>query len=421
MNMKAKLALLGGIPVRSNDFPPYNTISETEIKAAVDVLETGMLSGFVANPGPDFLGGKWVLELENAFCEKFGCKYAVSVNSATSGLHAALAAAGVGPNDEVIVSPYSMSASATSVVMCGAKPVFVDIEEDTFCLDVEQVAARITPNTKAIMAVNIFGQSADLTPLRKIADLHSIALIEDNAQAPAAQYNGKWTGTIGDMGIFSLNRHKTMQCGEGGVIITNDERLAHRLRMVRNHGEAVLPEWEDDTLRNGNEDIIGYNYRLTELQASIAKPQLLRLEELNQSRVDLANYLTGKLKDFNFLKAPVIRDNSTHVYYLYPMIYSPEKLGLSRDVFIDAMKAEGMPVSNYCRPLYRLPLYTNKFGSLDNYNIENFPNVERCWQEAMIVTPICRPPLDTSHIDEFILAIEKIEKHSSELQNLGKL
>jgi len=413
----SKLALLGGEPVRTKNLPPYNTISETEIKAAVDVLETGMLSGFVANPGPDFLGGKWVLELENAFCEKFGCKYAVSVNSATSGLHAALAAAGVGVGDEVIVSPYTMSASATSAVMCGAKPIFVDIEADTFCLDVEQVAARITPKTKAIMAVNIFGQSSDLTPLRKIADLHSIALIEDNSQAPAAQYNGKWTGTIGDMGIFSLNRHKTMQCGEGGVVITDDFRLAHRLRMVRNHGEVVLPEWEDDSLKNGNEDIIGYNYRLTELQASIAKPQLLRLEELNQIRIELASYLTEKLKDFNFLKAPVIRDNSTHVYYLYPMIYSPEKLGLSRDVFIDAMKSEGMPVSNYVMPLNRIPLYSKIFGSIENYQPKNYPVVEKFWKETMVVTSICRPPLDKTHIDEFISAIKKIEQHAQELSN----
>ena len=415
--MKDKLALLGGTAVRSNDLPPYNTISETEIKAAINVMETGLLSGFVATSGPDFFGGQWVLELEKAFCEKFGCKYAVSVNSATSGLHAALAAAGVGVGDEVIVSPYSMSASATSAVMCGATPVFVDIEADTFCLDVDQVKARVNKNTKAIMAVNIFGQAADLTPLRKIADQYGITLIEDNAQAPAAQYDDKWTGTIGDMGIFSLNRHKTMQCGEGGVIITDDKRLAHRLRMVRNHGEVVLPEWDDDALRNGNEDIIGYNYRLTELQAAIAKPQLMRLEELNKIRVDLANYLTERLKDFDFIKPPVIRNKSTHVYYLYSMIYDPKVLGLSRDVFIDAMNAEGMPVSNYGMPLYRIPLYSNKFGRLENYQPENFPVVEKCWKETMVTTSICRPPLDKTHIDEFILAIKKIEQNAQELSN----
>ena len=421
MNNKDKLALIGGTPIRSSDFPQYNTITKIEINAAVRVMETGILSGFVAMPGSHFLGGQWVLDLEREFCEKFKCKYAVSVNSATSGLHAALAAAGVGERDEVIVSPYSMSASATSVVMCGAKPIFVDIEEDTFCLDPKLVSKQITSNTKAIIAVNIFGQPANLIELRKIADKHDLFLIEDNAQAPAALHHGKWTGTIGDIGVFSLNRHKTMQCGEGGVVITDNDRLAHRLRMVRNHGEAVLPEWVYEPIKTGNEDIVGYNYRLTELQAAIAKPQLLRLEHLNQSRIELADYLTEKLQNFSFLKSPIIRNNSTHVYYLYPMIYKPEILGVSRDKFMEAMLAEGMPVSNYVRPLYRLPLYTNKFGSLDNYNPENFPNVERCWQEAMIVTPICRPPLDTSHIDEFILAIEKIEKHSSELQNLGKL
>ena len=153
--------------------------------------------------------------MESKFCEKFGTKFAISVNSATSGLHAAVAAAGVEEGDEVIVSPYSMSASATSIVMTGAKPIFVDVESDCFCLNADQVEQAITPNTKAIMAVNIFGQAAELHELRRIADQNNIVLIEDNAQAPAALYKGSFTGTIGHMGVFSLNRHKTMQTGEG--------------------------------------------------------------------------------------------------------------------------------------------------------------------------------------------------------------
>lgn len=412
---KNKLAILGGAPVRDTKLPPYNTITQVEIDAAIDVMQTGILSGFVANPRKEFLGGQWVLDLEQAFCEKFGSKFAVSVNSATSGLHAALAAAGVGYGDEVIVSPYTMSASATSAVMCGATPVFVDIEPDTFCLDVEQVAAKVTSSTKAIMAVNIFGQPADLAPLRKIADRHGIVLIEDNAQAPAAQYHGQWTGTIGDMGIFSLNRHKTMQCGEGGIIITNDERLAHRLRMVRNHGEVVLPEWEDDSRKNGNDDIIGFNYRLTELQAAIVKPQLMRLNELNRTRIELADYLTKKIEQFEFLQAPKIRNESTHVYYLYPMIYNQEVLGITRDRFLEALQAEGMPAANYVRPLYRLPLYSKKCSNPNYYNPDDYPVVEQCWKETMIVTPICRPPLEKNHIDEFVAAISKIESNAAKL------
>ncbi len=411
--MTDKLAILGGTPVKETPFPGYNTITDNEINAAVEVMKTGILSGYVANPGPEFLGGKWTLELEEEFKKLFNCKYAISVNSATSGLHAALAAAGVGPGDEVIVSPYSMSASATAAIMCGGTPVFVDIEPDTFCLQVEHVMAAITPRTKAIMAVNIFGLPADLTSLRKVADQNNLILVEDNAQAPAAKCAGSWTGTIGDMGIFSLNRHKTMQCGEGGVVITNDKTLAKRLRMVRNHGETVLPEWGDEL--RGHEDIVGYNYRLTEVQAAIAKPQVQRLHELNDHRIKLADYLSTQLQEIDFLSSPKIREDCTHVYYLYPMIFHPDKINISRDRFIEAMKAEGMPVSNYVRPLYHIPLYTNKCGNHPSYDPSKNPVVEKLWKETMIVTPICHPPLSKEDIDLFVNAIKKIASSSEML------
>lgn len=401
-------AILGGKPLIANGLPPYNTIGQAEIAAAMDVLETGVLSGFVASPGPDFLGGRYTLALEQAFCQHFDCRYAVSMNSATSGLHAALAAADVGPGDEVIVSPYSMAASATAAVMCGGTPVFVDVEADTYCLDVKLVEAAITPRTKAIMAVNIFGQPADLGALRGLADQHGLILVEDNAQAPAARYGQHWTGTVGDMGVFSLNRHKTMQCGEGGVVICNDDRLAHRLRMVRNHGEAVLPEWKAEDCFEGDESVIGYNYRLTELLAAIALPQFERLESLNRARIDLADYLAQRLIAFDFLQPAIIRKGCTHVYYLYPIRLDPARLGISRNLFLHAMRAEGMPVANYVRPLYRLPLYRKRCGDLACYRPENFPVIERLWQEQMVVTQICRPPLNSTHIDLFVAAIERI-------------
>ena len=159
-----------------------------------------------------------MLDLERAFCDRFGARFAVSVNSATSGLHAALIAVGVCPGDEVIVPPYTMSASATAVLMCGGVPVFADIEQDKYCISVHEVQRLISSKTKAIVAVNLFGLPADLGGLTLLAKNHGIALIEDNAQAPGAQYCGKWTGIVGDIGVFSLNRHKTMHCGEGGVV-----------------------------------------------------------------------------------------------------------------------------------------------------------------------------------------------------------
>jgi|SaaInlStandDraft_6_1057023.scaffolds.fasta_scaffold04618_2 perosamine synthetase len=412
---KEKPAILGGEPEFFKKLPVYNTIGKQEIDAAVSVMKSGVLSGYVANSGEEFFGGDVIVALENAFCKRFSSKYAVSVNSATSGLHSALVAAGVEQGDEVIVPPYTMSASATTVVMCGAKPVFVDIEPDMFCLDISKVIDAITAKTKAIMSVNLFGQPANLGALRNIADKYNLILIEDNAQSPGAIYKEESTGTIGDLGVFSLNRHKTMQCGEGGVVVCNNKRLAHKLRMIRNHGESVLPEWPQDKVMEGDESIIGFNYRLTSLQASIAISQLGRLDELNKQRVVLAKKLSTMLSEFNFLQSPVVRENCSHVFYLYPMIFDKDKIGISRDQFLFAMQKEGAPVSNYVRPLYRLPLYAHKFGQLECYDPDNFPNVEGLWKDKMVTTNICRPPLSEEHIYKFINAIRKIYKYRKEI------
>lgn len=417
MASENKLALFGGSPILKEAFPQYNTIGQAEISGALEVLQTGVLSGFVASPNSNYFGGRWTLELEEYFCKKFGTKYAVAVNSATSGLHAALAAAGVKRGDEVIVSPYSMSASATAIVMCGGIPIFVDVEPDTFCLDAKQVKTAITSKTKAIMAVNIFGQPSNLEELRKIADQHKLYLIEDNAQAPAAKLKEKYTATFGDLGVFSLNRHKTMHCGEGGVVICNDENLARRVQMVRNHGEVVLAEWEK--LQGfGNEDIIGYNYRLTELQCAIVLPQLKRLDELNSHRIELANYLKLQLGQFDFIQPPVIRSECSHVYYLFPMLIDEKKLNISRDNLVDALKAEGMPVANYVTPLYKIPLYAHHAPEkISNYNPENFPVTETLANKTMMVTSICRPPLSKKDVDLFISAIKKVVENKSNFKN----
>jgi dTDP-4-amino-4,6-dideoxygalactose transaminase len=413
-----ELAILGGRPLRVKPYPPYNTIGQGEKAAALKVLDSGALSGFVATPGPEFNGGEHVKGLEADFCRYFGSPHAVSFNSATSALHACLAAGKLDEGDEVIVSPYTMCASATAAIMCGATPVFVDIEPDYFCLKVEHVAAAITNRTKAIVAVNIFGQPADLEPLAKLSKQNNLFLIEDNSQAPGARYKGKFTGTIGHMGVFSFNRHKTIQCGEGGIVISNNPELAYRLQLVRNHGEAVQGDLPIGKQQSEHFDIIGFNYRLTELQAAITRPQFARLEQLNNHRVELAEYFTERLKEYSFLLPPKIRNNCSHVYYLYPMIYQKEYLGISRDVFVKAIVAEGIPIANYVQPLYRLPIYRTKLDGKSNYNADNFPIVEDLWKNKMITTFICRPPLSKVHIDEFFSAIEKISEGANRLKNL---
>jgi perosamine synthetase len=420
-NSIKKLAILGGKPILSSELPQYNTIGKEEIKAAEVVLKSGVLSGFVATSGPHHLGGKHVLALESAFCDFFGAKFAVSMNSATSCIHAALVAAGIECDDEVIVPPYSMSASATAVIMAGGRPVFVDIEADNFCIQPELVERAISPRTRAIVAVNLFGQPADLLKLRSIADQNGLILIEDNAQAPAAKFETAWTGSVGHMGVFSLNRHKTIQCGEGGVVICEDERFASRLRMVRNHGEAVFPELGENEREEAEKGIVGFNYRLTELQAAIALPQLHRLQSLNKVRVELANRLTEELTSFDFLKPPNIRDKCTHVYYLYPIKFEAKKLGISRSLFMKALSAEGLPISNYARPLYQLPLFGQRGVAPKFLDPYNYPVTENLWKNSMMITSICRPPFDEQIVIDFIKAINKICSDLSELKKIEDL
>jgi dTDP-4-amino-4,6-dideoxygalactose transaminase len=415
---KHALALLGGTPVNGAPRLAYNTIGEAEKAAVMDVLNSGELSGFVATPGPEFWGGRYVRALEAKFREHFGVRRAIAVNSATSALHAACAATGIGPGDEVIVSPYTMSASATSILMTGATPVFADIEADTFGLDPASVEANITPYTRGIMAVNIFGHACQLDPLQKIARKHKLFLIEDNAQAPDADYRGHKTGTIGDAGIFSFNRHKTMQCGEGGMLITNDDKLALKAALVRNHGEVVVgPMGVEDIVNT-----IGLNYRMGEMEAAVASVQFARLRELNAARIALADHMTRRLRELPGIVAPMVADGCSHVYYFYVMKYDASITGIPRDLFCRAVNAEGFSLrSGYLRPIYLEPVYqrriafgekgfpfsANPRGANLSYAPGICPTTERLQNEQLMLTSIY-PPMTNEYVDQFVEAMAKV-------------
>ncbi|MBO05977.1 MAG: hypothetical protein CMI58_02930 [Parcubacteria group bacterium] len=427
--MSEKLALFGGPPVRSGQYYP-NKLGDEEKQIAVSVLESGILSGFAADANEQFYGGKYVKELESLFCQRFSCKYAVTFNSATSGLHGSMIAAGIGPGDEVIVPPYSMSATATAVLMCHAVPVFVDVEPDMFCINTDLIESFITTRTKAIIPVNLFGLPSDMDPILKIAEKHNLIVVEDNAQTPGAFYKGRLAGTIGCMGVFSLNRHKNIQCGEGGVVLTNDKYFAERLQLTRNHGEVVLFSMG----RNDHADVVGYNYRLSELHAAVAIGQLKKLDEFNNVRVSLANHLTERLKEIPFMTSPKVRKDCTHVYYRYPMLYDRNKLGISRDTMVKALQSEGIHVSNYVAPIYMSPIYQkHKYSESDNfkrrfpeyngtvnYSLGINPVVETLYKEKMIYTNICMPPNSKKEIDELLDALKKIELNLDALINNEK-
>lgn len=422
-----RLALLGGKKTRKKPFVTKAIIGREERRRVREVLDSGMLSGFIAKAGGSFLGGKQVREFEGLVKKYFSVKHTVSVNSATAGLHIALAACGISPGDEVIVTPYTMSASATCVIMQNAIPVFADIDEETFCIDPVDIERKITSRTKAIVVVHLFGHPADMDKIMAIAKKHDLYIIEDCAQAPGAKYKRRLVGTIGDVGVFSLNQHKTITCGEGGFAITDDERLALRMQLVRNHGEVVIGDMKIDDIDN----IVGFNYRMTELEAAVSLGQFKRLGFLTKRRIEFAEYLTKKISGFKGLSLPKKEAGIKHVYFVYPIKFDEKAVGLPRDIFVKALNAEGIPSgAGYVRPIYLDPLYQKKtaygakgcpftcafYGNKIEYRKSLCPIAERMHEKELILISVCRYPHTKQDIGDVAVAIEKILKNIDKLK-----
>ncbi|MDX2478484.1 MAG: DegT/DnrJ/EryC1/StrS family aminotransferase [Gammaproteobacteria bacterium] len=377
-----KLALFGGPRTIQTELKKYNPIGEEELQAAKGVIESGVLSKFLGVWHEDFYGGPKVREFEHQCAEYFGVKHAVTVNSWTSGLVAAVGAIGIEPGDEVIVTPWTMSASATAILHWNAIPVFADIDPETFNLDPGSVEANITPYTKAIMAVDIFGQSADMDELMAIADKHGLKVISDTAQAPGALYKGKFAGTLAHVGGYSLNYHKHIHTGEGGILVTDDDNIAERLQLIRNHAEVVVGDKGVTNLSN----MIGHNFRLGEIECAIGIEQLKKLSGITESRQALADRLTEGLKNLRGLRTPVVSQDRTHVYYVFPMILDIKELGLSRERIHAALQAEGVNVSDHYQNIHLLPLYQDKIA----YGAKGFPwTSDICHREVDYSRGIC--------------------------------
>lgn len=350
------LALLGGQPVIDRPLTPYRSIGIEEEQAAAAVVRSGVLSAFVGSPGDGFLGGPRVLEFEAAWAEHFGVRHAITVNSWASGLVAAVAALGLEPGDEVITSPWTMSATAAAILHNNAIPVFADIEPDYFCLDPVAVEAAITPRTRAILAVDIFGQSADIPALQSIADAHGLRLLTDTAQAPGSTQDGRFTGTSADIGGFSLNYHKHIHTGEGGVLVTDDDDFALRLRLIRNHGENAVEAYGVDDISG----LLGYNIRLGEIEAAIGLEQLRKLPQLVRSRQVAAARIRAGLEGLEGLTVAPVRPGGTHVYYVLGLTLD-ESAEVPREVLVRALSAEGVTgaFGGYTC-LHRAPMYQRR-------------------------------------------------------------
>jgi dTDP-4-amino-4,6-dideoxygalactose transaminase len=441
--MSNKPAILGGTPAFTKPFPRHNTIGKEEKKAILKVLDSGSLSGFVGAWVPEFYGGEQVKKLEKAWAKHFKVKHAVAVNSATSGLNAAIGALGIEPGDEVITTPTTMTATCTAILVYQAIPIFADICPHTYCINPKEVERLITEKTRAILAVNIYGETAEFNELRKIANKHGLKIIEDAAQSAGGMYNGRHSGTLGDIGIYSLNRHKLIQCGEGGVCVTNDDDLAERLQLIRNHAEAVVEGKGTQNLVN----MVGFNYRMTEMEAAVGLEQLKKLKRIGDHRIEICKAIMDQLKPFEGiippLKSPLPKGTSIeglcrsattstrHTYYYLSFKLDKQKLGISRNALLQALNAEGLPfeMGGY-RPVYLQPLYQKKiaFGSKGypftaeyygkdvNYNRGICPVAEQMWFEDLFYFPIDEVMPALKDVLKFRAVFDKILSQKDEIE-----
>ena len=310
-------------------------IGQDEISAVTAVLESGKLAA-----------GEHVAEFEKLFADYCGTTHAIAINNGTAALHAALLAADIGHGDEVIVPAFSFIATATAVSMTGAKPVFADVNEQTFNIDPLKVEDCITSKTKAIIGVHLFGQPFDIQGIQHICESHNLTLIEDAAQAHGAMWNKEKTGGFGQFGCFSFYATKNMTTGEGGMVTTSEKVSAERLRLLINHGQS------EKYLHTR----IGYNYRMTDIAAAIGIIQLKKLEKFNNRRRKNAEYFDAHIK-VKGLRTPFVSPGMHHVYHQYVLRLADE-FPLKRADFIEYLKAKGIGTAvHYPLPIHHQPVY----------------------------------------------------------------
>jgi perosamine synthetase len=337
--MKSRLAIDGGEPVRTKSFPSRAAgFGEEEMAHLRDVVESGHLFR---------VGGPKTQQLEERFAALLGMKHAQAVTSGTAALHTAIGAINPDPGDEIITTPLTDIGTVIGIIYQNAIPIFADVEPGGYHLDPDSVAREITPRTKAIIVVHLWGMAARMDEFLALGREHGVPIIEDCAQAYLTEYKGKLAGTMGQAGCFSLQQSKHMTCGDGGLVVTNDDDLADRAKLFADKG------WDRSAADRGHL-FLGMNYRITELQSAVALAQLGRVEEFVARRRKLGDLLTRKISGIPGLYPPADSTVSGNTYWFYPVRVNEEELGMTKERFIAALGAEG--VSSWVwlagKPLY---------------------------------------------------------------------
>lgn len=335
-------------------------LGRAEERAVIKVLRSGVLSL-----------GPHIKEFESKFAKRIGVRYACAVSSGTAGLHVALLAAGIGRGDEVITSPFSFIASSNAILYVGAKPVFVDIDWRTYNIDCSKIEARITPRTRAILVVHIFGQPADMTAITKIAKKHKLSIIEDACEAISATHRGKQVGTFGQSAVFAFYPNKQITTGEGGMITTNSKDVVDICRSLINQGRSTDVQWLDHSR-------LGYNYRMGEMSAALGIHQLDRLSGLIRKRARLAQWYTEFFSNYKeIIGTPLIGSRNTHTWFVY--VVRIHNKNISRDDVILSLKKCGVHSKPYLPSIHLFSFYK----SVLKHRAGDFPVSEQISNSAL--------------------------------------
>lgn len=392
--MSIKLAINGGTPVRKEFLPPFRPmIGQEEIDEVVDTLKSSWLT-----TGPK------THRFEELFRDYIGSKHAVALNSCTAGLYLSLKALNIGKGKEVITTPFTFAATANVIVHAGAKPVFVDIEPDTYNIDPEKISGRITEKTSAILPVHYAGHPCDMDKILRIAEENHLSVVEDAAHAVSARYKGKMVGTMGDAASFSFYATKNLVTAEGGMVTTNSDEIAEKIRILGLHGIS-----KDAWKRYSSEgswyyEIIsaGYKYNMTDIQAAMGIHQLKKLGEMQKRRDEIADRYNRAFEEVGEITIPTVKRYASPAWHLYPILLNTSRLKIARAEFIEALKAENIGTSVHFIPIHLHPFYQNRFG----FKKGDFPNAEDVYEREVSI-PLY-PAMTDKDVEDVILAVKKI-------------